>query len=152
MQRVRRARLPAESALHTLCAPGDFLDCYAAPGRGPLRDMADRMMVFPVWAGWLLKLRNILVRPFGLQGASKIEAAQAEDHAGIFPVVSETPDELILGFDDSHLDFRISIFLRDGTAYCATWVRTKNRFGWFYLRAIMPFHILIVRSAAGRAA
>ena len=62
----------------------------------------------------------------------------------------EVTAPLILGIDDSHLDFRISVLKQDGMIFFGTWVRTKNRFGRFYLTLIMPFHILIVRNAVGR--
>jgi len=52
---------------------------------------------------------------------------------GIFPVLSETPDRLIAGFNDSHLDFRVVI---DVTApegvrqvTLTTLVKTHNWFG-----------------------
>ena len=28
---------------------------------------------------------------------------------GIFPVISQTPDRLVAGFNDSHLDFRVVV-------------------------------------------
>lgn len=93
------------------------------------------MMTFPAWVGMLLRLRHVLVKPFGVSN----RFAEAET-IGIFPVVSRRKDEIILGGDDVYLDFRISIMVRNGVAYAATWVRTKKLFGRFYLKAIMPFH------------
>jgi hypothetical protein len=76
---------------------------------------------------------------------------------GIFPVLSETPDRLIAGFNDSHLDFRVVI---DVTApegvrqvTLTTLVKTHNWFGRTYLAIITPFHRLIapalLRQVAG---
>ena len=146
MGKVASARLPQTSALHALQQPGDFMDCYSAPGTGPLAQMATRMMTFPAWVRALMQARNLMVAPFGLQ-----TEPQAVDRIGIFPVLSRSPEEIILGLDDSHLDFRVSLMLTDGQAYCATWVRTKNRFGRLYLSCILPFHIAIVRNAVARA-
>jgi hypothetical protein len=67
---------------------------------------------------------------------------------GIFPVVSQTPDRLIAGFNDHHLDFRIVIDVtgprgvRQVTA--TTLVLTHNWLGRTYLAIILPFHRLIV--------
>jgi len=59
---------------------------------------------------------------------------------------------VILGFDDSHLNFRISVLV-DGThAYAATWVHRNNALGRAYLAVIMPFHIVIMRTAIGQVA
>ncbi len=148
MSRVRAVPLPAASALHSLRRPGDFLDCYACPAVLPVARAAEIVATFPGWARSLLILRNRLMAPFGLVRAQKA----AGPHYGPFPVVSETPDEVILGFDDRHLDFRISVLTAEGHVHCATWVAPHNIAGRAYLAAVMPFHILIVRNAVARAA
>jgi Protein of unknown function (DUF2867) len=67
---------------------------------------------------------------------------------GIFPVISETPDRLIAGFNDKHLDFRVVVDVaapgncREVTA--TTLVKTHNWLGRTYLAIILPFHRLIV--------
>jgi hypothetical protein len=76
---------------------------------------------------------------------------------GFFPVVSETPNRIVLGFDDWHLDFRVvvdvSALADDRQQVTATTlVRTHNRAGRVYLAAIMPFHRVIVRTLLARAA
>ena len=67
---------------------------------------------------------------------------------GIFPVVSETPDRLVAGFNDRHLDFRVVVDVvgADGSRHvtATTLVLTHNLLGRTYLAIIMPFHRLIV--------
>ena len=69
---------------------------------------------------------------------------------GIFPVVSETPDRLVAGFNDRHLDFRVVVDVtppgdvRQVTA--TTLVLTHNWLGRAYLAIILPFHRMIVRA------
>jgi len=111
------------------------------------RRAAERMMARqPRWAEALLSLRNILVAPLGLKTSGASPRAP-RDMIGIFPVVSQTPDRLIAGFNDSHLDFRVVV---DVTApegvrqvTLTTLVKTHNWFGRTYLAVIMPFHRLI---------
>ncbi|MBR0794058.1 DUF2867 domain-containing protein [Bradyrhizobium jicamae] len=99
----------------------------------------------PRWIELLIALRNILVAPFGLK---KSGAGTGRDMIGIFPVVSETPERLVAGFNDKHLDFRLVVDVatagprRNVTA--TTLVLTHNRFGRAYLAVILPFHRLIV--------
>ncbi len=124
----------------------DFLDCYSAASKLPVRAAAEIAMTFPLWAAWLLKLRNLIVAPLGL--ASTVP--EGEETIGIFPIVSESQTELVAGFDDSHLDFRISILTEAGRTYLATWVHPHHIGGRLYLAAVMPFHILIVRNALHR--
>ena len=112
------------------------------------RQAAERMMARqPRWAEALLSLRNTLVAPFGLK-TSGASAAAPREMIGIFPIVSQTPDRLVAGFNDSHLDFRVVVDVtapgdvRQVTA--TTLVLTHNWFGRSYLAIIKPFHRLIV--------
>ncbi|WP_426530115.1 DUF2867 domain-containing protein [Bradyrhizobium sp. McL0615] len=122
------------------------------------RQAAERMMARqPRWAEALVSLRNFLMAPLGLRtsGASLVPP---EDMIGIFPVVSQTPDRLIAGFNDHHLDFRVVIDVTGPgdvqQVTATTLVKTHNWFGRTYLAIIMPFHRLIVpallRQVAGR--
>jgi hypothetical protein len=89
-------------------------------------------------------LRNLAVTPFGL----KRGAPTGAERIGIFPVVSASPDRVVMGFDDVHLDFRVVVDVapegsrRQVTA--TTFVRTRNRLGRLYLAAVKPFHRAIV--------
>ena len=112
------------------------------------RRAAEQMMARqPRWAEALVSLRNLLVAPFGLK-TSGADPAAPRDMIGIFPVVSETPDRLIAGFNDRHLDFRVVVDVtppggvRQVTA--TTLVKTHNWLGRTYLAIIVPFHRLIV--------
>ncbi|WP_245581437.1 DUF2867 domain-containing protein [Octadecabacter arcticus] len=58
--------------------------------------------------------------------------------------------KVIAGFDDKHLNFRVSILLQDGQVSLSTWVSPHNLSGRLYLTAIMPFHIAIARTALSR--
>ena len=120
------------------------------------REACTRMVLHgPRWIDALTRLRNILVAPFGLKKSG--EGAPAPGGLiGLFPVLSETPERLVAGFDDSHLDFRIVVevageaVLRHVTL--TTLVRTNNRLGRTYLAFITPFHKLVARSMMGRLA
>jgi hypothetical protein len=67
---------------------------------------------------------------------------------GMFPVLSETPDRVIAGFNDKHLDFRVVVdvatFPDTQQVTATTLVLTHNLLGRAYLAIIMPFHRLIV--------
>ena len=136
-----------------LLAGAQFADAFrivVAGSKLDARQAAQRMMGrSPRCVDRLLALRNALVAPFGLKTSGAGEKA-AKDIIGIFPVVSETPDRLVAGFDDSHLDFRVIVDVRshdDGQQVTATTlVRTNNWLGRFYLMVILPFHRLVVRA------
>ena len=145
MTHTTKTELPRHALLHRYVQKGDFLDCYKCPTALPVDTAAARAMAFPFWASWLLRLRNALMAPLGLTAA-----IPDGDKIGPFPIDQRNQNEIILGFDDTHLNFRISILTTGSEAYCATWVHRNNRLGHIYLAAIMPFHILIIRNAVGQ--
>jgi hypothetical protein len=99
---------------------------------------------------FLLAMRDLLVKPFGLKAAGRGALHGTPERIGSFPVVSETAERVVLGFNDKHLDFRIVIDCRPSGQ--ATWVsvttlvKTHNWLGRTYLTLILPFHRAIVKS------
>lgn len=145
---VRQVDLVKESQLWSRVEPGDFLDCFAVKAETAPRRAAEIITEFPRWAGALLVVRRIVTAPFGLSQVGP----DASDKLGPFPVEYESDTEIIAGFNDKHLDFRVSIMARDGHVSLATWVHTHNWGGRVYLSAIYPFHVLIARNAVRRVA
>jgi len=137
----------------TLLAGAQFVDAFRIEiGDRALdaRHAAERMMARqPRWIETLTSLRNILVTPFGLETSGASRTAPRE-MIGIFPIVSETPDRLVAGFNDKHLDFRVVVDVATAGAArnvtATTLVKTHNRFGRTYLAIILPFHRLVVRT------
>ncbi|MDE5460721.1 DUF2867 domain-containing protein [Bradyrhizobium sp. CSS354] len=143
----------------TLLAGAHFIDAFRVEiGTAPVnaREACTRMVLHGLrWIDALMRLRNILVAPFGLKTSG--EGAPAPGGLiGPFPVLSETPERLVAGFDDSHLDFRLVVDVtgeatgRQVTS--TTLVRTHNLLGRSYLAVIMPFHKLVVRGMMSRIA
>ncbi len=136
-----------------LLAGAQFADAFRIAVDGPpldARTAAERMMGrSPRWVASLLRLRNVLVAPFGLK-TSGVGAKSAADVIGIFPILSETPGRLVAGFDDHHLDFRVVVDVvstdRRQQVTSTTLVRTHNFLGRSYLAIILPFHRLVVRA------
>lgn len=146
MPAVARTELPRTSLLQGFRQPGDFLDCYACVSTLPARKAARVLTCFPAWTMALLRVRNAFATPFGLRGAAPAGARTF----GPFPVERETADEVLLGFDDRHLDFRVSVMQHEARIHCATWVRPHNIGGRLYLAEVMPFHVLIIRNGLAR--
>jgi hypothetical protein len=145
---VEKVGLPAGSYLEQYVAKGDFLDSFAVSANASPRRAAEEIVSFPGWARLLVGLRNVLTAPFGLSS----DGPEAPDKLGVFPVEAETHDEIIAGFDDRHLNFRVSVLSRGGRVTLSTWVHPHNIAGRLYLAAILPFHIAIARDAVRRVA
>jgi len=148
MNQVFATELPGFSGLHQHMAPTDFLDCYAVKSSLAPRPAAQIVTSFPAWARGLLVIRRIMTTPFGLSN----DGPDAPDKLGPFPVEHESERELIAGFNDKHLNFRVSLISSDGVVYLSTWVKPHHFGGRLYLRSIMPFHILIARNGLKRVA
>lgn len=134
-----------------LLAGAQFIDAFRIAIEHPnldARHAAEAMVTRqPRWIEWLVAVRNAVVAPFGLKTSGAADGA-ARDMIGIFPVVSETPERLVAGFNDKHLDFRLVVdvapvgSVRNVTA--TTLVLTHNWLGRTYLAVILPFHRLVV--------
>jgi len=53
-------------------------------------------------------LRHLIVAPFGLKSSGKGSSAPG-GIIGLFPVLSQTSERLVAGFDDCHLNFRVLV-------------------------------------------
>jgi hypothetical protein len=144
-----------------------LLDCYSAPlPDGASRDAAvlarhlfSRKLA---WAGLLMRIRDAIVGVFGLKTSRRLRSAQAEPgvaRIGFFRVYRTSQDEVLLGEDDRHLDFRISVRHwpspgdpKPRRVFVATTVRCHNLAGRIYLAAVLPFHRLIVPAIVRRSA
>jgi hypothetical protein len=162
--RVMRVVPPPTSAIADWYRGADLLDSYAVAlppemSRDPAVLARALFETPPLWTRGLLRLRDQLMAPLGVKTTTEIRKAGAGDgldRIGFFPVLRRSPDEIVLGEDDSHLDFRASVLVEpvDGAGsprlVVTTVVRCRNLLGRTYLSVIQPFHVLIVRSSLSR--
>ncbi|TMB08284.1 MAG: DUF2867 domain-containing protein [Deltaproteobacteria bacterium] len=127
----------------------DYADAYRTPAVGTAPELARRMLAGRSrMGGRLLRIRDALVRPFGVQPAHRgssevrIEAGGAR---GPFHAL-EVSDEEVFGEDDRHLDYRVSLQLaRDRLAMLSTVVRFHGNAGRAYFLIVRPFHRVLAR-------
>ncbi|UOQ71799.1 DUF2867 domain-containing protein [Hymenobacter cellulosilyticus] len=147
--------LPLHSAL--AATPADYTDAYrvALPAYLPQQAEAVAWRLFgqgPAWVRRLMQLRDWLVRPFGLTtfpvanlpayGTPLVTGSRI----GPFQVFSVSAQEVILGQDDRHLNFRASVLVAgaEPAVVVTTVVQFHNWFGRAYFALIRPFHHLVV--------
>ncbi|MGO1069147.1 DUF2867 domain-containing protein [Lysobacter sp. CA199] len=115
----------------------------------------------PAWMAALMAIRDALVAGFGLKTAGKLRSSGADggERVGIFRIYEKRPSEIVLGEDDKHLDFRLSVLCQPSASnsgarrlIVSTAVHCHNRLGRTYIFIIAPFHRLIVRSSLRHAA
>ena len=154
---------PLESALAPLFEGADLVDAYEVglhpKGTRDVRVLAGQVLGHPTpWFRALMAIRDRVMSLVGVKTSKQLATVgSGRDRIDFFPILSSSPDEVVVGEDDSHLDFRSSVLIRRGEREQATLVATTvvhchNALGRTYLRTILPFHRLIVRSNVGRAA
>ena len=162
---VREVPLPAESGVASWF-DGDLADAFAVPidaadvAKG-IDNLARSALGDPApWIRLLLGLRDALVAGFRVKTSQEVRRAAIADNAeriDFFRILARSDRELILGEDDRHLDFRLSLLLRarpDGSGdelVATTVVRCHNALGRVYLALIAQFHRLVVISNLSRA-
>lgn len=113
----------------------------------------------PGWADALMKIRDKTVGLFGLKTSSQImETANVSasfefkpgQRTGMFKCYEKTDNELILGEDDKHLCFRVSLLLENHNPgqqiSITTMVKYQNWLGRLYFLPVKPVHQRIVRA------
>jgi len=159
---VRRTTPPSESVVAKWYENASLLDSYSIDLRASeqlsMRELATRALAAPpTWQKVLIAVRDATVTPFGIKTSGMVrESWDSNERVGFFPVHWEGRDEIVLGADDRHLDFRLSLLRRlspTGALIIATTiVHTHNALGFTYLNLIRPFHHLVVRSNVARFA
>ena len=159
---VRAVAMPAGAGIAHLYPGSNLADAYAVAlptAQARQMDMPSLARIVlgsqPRWAQWLMAVRDAIVARFGIKTAKQLEGKPGK-RIGIFRIYSVSDDEIIVGEDDSHLDFRLSV-LRDrnagrhGSVTVSSVVHCHNRVGRAYILLIRPFHTLIVRRSLARA-
>ena len=125
----------------------------------------------PKWSVALMKLRNLVVKPFGLKTGTDrdinyvpvvINLAKG-DKIAFFEVIASFDDEVLLYITDKHLDACLSVMLKktdhltclpnaknEYEVFITTGVKFKNAFGHLYFFFIKPFHTLLMRNMISR--
>ncbi len=142
----------------------DYSDAYAVevPPATSARALAEAVFASaPPWVAALMAIRHAVVAPLGLVATRRsIEHAarranRTGERLGVFPVLAEAPEELLLGLDDRHLDFRVSVRILEDAGrrrgVVSTLVRIHNALGRAYFGVVKPFHRIVVPAMMRRA-
>jgi len=164
---VRQVAIPSRSAIATAFKSVNLADAFSIrlpPGASRNPDVLARFIfsVQPSWIGVLTGVRDAIVAGFGLKTATHLATLSSDPAAkriSIFRVFGSSETEVILGENDKHLDFRVSILCTPDSLQntgnqltLSTVVHCHNRLGRTYLSVIAPFHRQVVKASLRRAA
>lgn len=164
--KITKSTLPDKSILKTDEKQFDYVDSFQGnfvDKNGIIGSTEIGKSFFasgPKWIDKLFAFRNKLVGLFGLKTSGKITDRQKMldnlkcekgEQIGLFKVFDKTTDEIILGEDDKHLNFRVSLFIdrqnenkTNKNLIISTTIKFNNWFGRLYFLPVRPFHKLIV--------
>ena len=166
---VTQCGIPVESKLDRSFVDASYYrDSYRTPLSRVGANPTDLFFAIfgnrPGWMKGLMVVRNRVVSLFGLEvpSVAEITAPQRRDRysvgdkIGAWPIYSLTENELVVGRDNKHLDFRLSILRSPSSPSEIVTVSTvclvHNFFGKAYLLFVLPFHKrgvrFLIRSAA----
>jgi phytoene dehydrogenase-like protein len=156
---IEKIAIPRGTLVASVFPRTDYADAYRAklPAGAPRDIDAITRASFsaaPRWVHALMALRDRIVSVIGLKTSGKgernLENLTFEPGAsfGVFRVFARNADEILLGEDDRHLDFRVSVLRQteDATDWVvvSTVVRFNNWLGRAYFLPVRLFHRLIV--------
>jgi hypothetical protein len=165
---IIKSTLPYNSLLNQADKKYDYVDSYQGSIVNNVIKLnsTDISKAFflsePKWVGRLMEYRNKMVAVFGLKTSGGMADRQETldnlpcekgGQVGIFKIYDKTENEIVLGQDDKHLNFRVSLYLDESKT---AWAETKltistsvifnNLFGRLYFLPVRLFHSLIVKS------
>jgi hypothetical protein len=164
---VKQVALPSQSVVTTAFKSVNLADAFSIQlpsGASKNPDVLARFIfsVQPFWIGALTNVRDAIVAVFGLKTAKHLATLSGDSAAkriSIFRVFSISETEVVLGENDKHLDFRVSILCTPDSPpstgnqlTLSTVVHCHNRLGKTYLSIIAPFHRQVVKATLRRAA
>ncbi len=163
--RIKKIEFPAKSILSQGKEKFDYVDSFEGGlvGNGQNFDITQVGKAFftsgPKWGKKMFAFRNRVVSLFGLKTGGETDAVKEADRftcevgerIGLFKVFNKTSNEIVLGEDDKHLDFRISLLFDknqggqdENSLTISTTVKFHNWLGVLYFLPVRPFHKLIV--------
>jgi hypothetical protein len=136
----------------------DYCDTYKieiSPGSRSIDKITTDILMTPLWVDNLMKLRDNMVKRFGLRATQKNEVIP-ESHYSIgskavfFTVIDRDEYEIVMAENDKHLNFKTSVRVENGSSnsfvYLSTIVQFNNFFGRLYFLPVKPFHRAIMKS------
>lgn len=154
--------LPDNSLLVAGPGKNQYIDSYSYPMTRKNTKADDLFLAFftsaPSWVVFLLQLRNSIVKLLGL----KAEMVNLDDVKppfkigktyGIFTIFDKSGTEVIMGTNDKHLDFRVSLLVKDSEKIViSTVLNFHNIYGRIYFFIVKYFRRKILSSMTKKMA
>ena len=158
MVQAQPCRPPASAAIQAQLPEANFFDAWqiqaADPSLSALGQFLKAIEATPAWVNTCMTLRNKVVEKIGLKNLGAMgnydpgkaeENYQPGDRVGIFTLLENSFEEVLLGDRDKHLDVVLSVHrqtLSQGRVLVTvtTVVKQHNWLGRMYMLPVKPMH------------
>ncbi len=156
---VKRIDVPSTQGIETSMTEVNFSDAFATTNHQDGLNTISHLIFnkFPAWIKFLFAIRNSIVQFFGLKTTMPEDyntEFKVGGYVGYFKIYQILNNEIVMGADDKHLNFRVSIFLNESSTnnvLVTTLVKFNNKFGRVYMKIIKPFHVLVMKRMVNNA-
>lgn len=164
---AKASAVPTGSLVSRLVPGSDFHDAWSATAADPALSALGQYLkaaaATPGWVSACMALRNRAAAAVGLKDLGALGAfdrAKPEqaygpgDRIGIFTLLENTFDEVLLGDRDKHLDVTVSVHRQELAPSAVlvtitTVVKVHNLLGRLYMLPVKPMHRIIAPSVLG---
>ncbi|MEW5956911.1 MAG: DUF2867 domain-containing protein [Chloroflexota bacterium] len=152
------SNLPVNTLITKDMASVDYYDSYMVKKKtdDSIDEITRKILTLPSWIKIALRIRYFLiVKPFGLTtGRFDETTKRSEVNSEPVPVIEKNKNEIVMGSDDKHLYYRISVMKKEieqgSEIYLNTVVRFNNIWGRLYFLPVKLGHKLVVKSLLKR--
>ncbi len=151
-------KLPVGTSITKNLSNVDYHDSYMIMVEHDegIERISEKILSLPRWVIVALRIRYyLLVKPFGLDTGkfNDVEKVSKSNFVPV-PIIDKNENEIVMGADDKHLYYRISVMktkVEEITEiYLSTIVKFHNIFGKIYFVPVRIGHKLVVRSILKR--
>jgi hypothetical protein len=148
--------LPANTLITKDMVLVDYYDSYMIKKKtdDSIETIVEKMLALPCWIKIALRIRYFLiVKPFGLS-TGRFDNESSEMNSEPVPIIKKNKNEIVMGSDDKHLYYRISVMKKEvgqeSEIYLNTVVKFNNVWGKIYFLPVKMGHKLVVKSLLKR--
>ncbi|MGD8781606.1 MAG: DUF2867 domain-containing protein [Ignavibacteria bacterium] len=150
--------LPAGTLILKDLSTVDYYDSYMIKKKNEdtIEEITEKILSLPNWINIALRIRYyLIVKPFDLTtGRFNNVAKNSEVNSEPVPIIEKNENEIVMGSDDKHLYYRISVMKKEAEqrteVYLSTIVKFNNIWGRIYFLPVKLGHKFVVKSLLKR--
>lgn len=150
--------IPQESIIANHFDNIDYCDVFSTESynKQSIETITEIIFNSPNWVDSLLNIRDSIAGLFGLKTSKSLSNTKKTEvnKPKLFTVTAQNDNEIVMGENDKHLNFRVSVIRKESESKriisVITLVHYNNIWGKLYFFFVKPFHKIIVKSSVNK--